>query len=159
MAEGSVDPLLGNSAVDIKFIVENVYRDLIIRHVRCGSLVAHMCFPQMAPHPPTSAIRDGSGGLHVHAKPPCKDETTPIPTIYGDDVSRLRGHHNVVPHGLFLTRNKNTERMCAGHRVQQIQCLATAPSPQLPGCSSRSTTLHADYQGLMFQLDCCPGLH
>ncbi|XP_046361494.2 antiviral innate immune response receptor RIG-I-like [Haliotis rufescens] len=46
MAEGSVDPLHGNSAVDIKFMVENVYRDAIIRQVRCGSFIAHMCFPQ-----------------------------------------------------------------------------------------------------------------
>ncbi|XP_067683793.1 antiviral innate immune response receptor RIG-I-like [Haliotis asinina] len=46
MADGSVDPLLGNSADTIKYTVENVYRDLIIRQVRCGPFIAHMCFPE-----------------------------------------------------------------------------------------------------------------
>ncbi|XP_046572757.1 uncharacterized protein LOC124280823 [Haliotis rubra] len=55
---------------------------------------------ELAPHPPTSATRDGRGGLQVHANPPCKDGGLP----------------------------------CAADAD-----LAKAPSPQLPGCSSRST--------------------
>ncbi|XP_048239800.1 uncharacterized protein LOC125373037 [Haliotis rufescens] len=30
-----------------------------------------------------------------------KTETTPIPTIYGDEISRLRRHHDVVPDDLL----------------------------------------------------------
>ena len=30
-----------------------------------------------------------------------KTETTPIPTIYGDEISRLRLHHNTVPEDLL----------------------------------------------------------